>query len=56
MKQVWILWEGDGDRQWIEGVFIDKVLAELHLRLLQEQNKADGRVYHLWIQEKAITK
>jgi hypothetical protein len=56
MKTVWLLWEGDGETQWLEGVFIDKVLAEMHLRMLHAQNEAGGRVYHLWIQEKGITK
>jgi hypothetical protein len=57
MKQVWLLW-GNNHRSvenpWVEAVFIDKVLAEMHLRHLQSAD--DSRGFHFWIQEKEITK
>jgi hypothetical protein len=54
MKQVWLLWGSDTEKNWLEAVFIDKVLAELHLRHMRDTD--DGRGYLYWIQEKGITK
>lgn len=50
---VWILWSSDTEKPFMEGLYIDKVLAEKHLRLLKEAD--DGRGYVYWIQEKEIT-
>ena len=54
MKTVWILWGKNRhttENPWIEAVFDDKVLAEMHLRVLSADTN-----YHHWIQEKEITK
>ena len=53
MKQVWLLWGSDTEKTWVEGVFIDKVLAETALRHMKVTD--DGRGYIYWIQEKEIT-
>ena len=58
MKQVWLLWGGDGELPWLEGVYVDKVLAESDLRRLNQLKDADpdhGHT-HYYIQEKQITK
>ena len=57
MKMVWLLWGSSKTEidPWVEAVFDDKVLAEMHLRLLREDT-ADSRGFHYWIQEKQITK
>jgi hypothetical protein len=47
MKQVWLLWGSDTETPWLEAVFIDKVLAELHLRHLTATD--DGRGYRYCI-------
>jgi hypothetical protein len=54
MKQVWLLWGVYSETPWLEAVFIDKVLAELHLRHMRDTDNGRGGVY--WIQEKGITK
>lgn len=54
MKTVWLLWGSDKEKPWLEAVFADKVLAELHLRHMTATD--DGRGYIYWIQEKGITK
>lgn len=53
MKMVWILWSSDSEKPWIEGVYVDKVLAEKHLRILKDTD--DGRGYIYWVQEKQVT-
>lgn len=54
MKQVWILWGNEHpNKPWIEGVFIDKVLAESALRHMSDTYDEQGCIY--WIQEKEIT-
>lgn len=53
MKLVWLLWGIGGETPWLEGVFINKVLAESALRHLKDTD--DGRGYVYWIQEKGIT-
>jgi accessory colonization factor AcfC len=57
MKMVWLLWGSSKTEidPWVEAVFDDQVLAEMHLRLLREAT-ADSRGFHYWIQEKQITK
>jgi hypothetical protein len=50
---VWILWESDTEKAHIEALFIDKVLAETHLRHMKDAD--DGRGYIYWIQEKQVT-
>jgi len=58
MKMVWLLWGNNHrtiENPWVEAVFDDQVLAEMHLRLLREDT-ADSRGFHYWIQEKQITK
>lgn len=54
MKCVWLLWGSDTEKPWLEAVFVDKVLAEVHLRHMQSTD--DGRGYIYWIQEKGVTK
>jgi hypothetical protein len=54
MKTVWLLWGIAAKTTWIEAVFIDKVLAESHLRHMKDTDEGRGYVY--WIQEKEITK
>ena len=58
MRQVWLLFgcKKASGCPWVEGVFIDKVLCELHVRLLNDPDRPDAADYHYWIQEKAITR
>jgi hypothetical protein len=52
MNTVWLLWESDSEKPFIEAVFADKVKAEAALRHLKDTD--DGRGYIYWIQEKEV--
>ena len=51
---VWLLWISDGEKPWVEGVYVDKVKAEADMRLLKNA-EAYTHGYIYWIQEKAVT-